>query len=148
MTLLRARGFYHRYMASQRVIKEELRPVLDSYEQQLEKQQQWIGNLKWISPAITVQESLNQMAGTSMVDYEDFRKQVVVFAGEWRDFLIPFLYNNQNFSQKDYNQLPAFSYASVSKGNSLVMFVLLGVSFCLFGLGFMLYKKKAVLQPV
>ena len=69
-----ARNFYHRYMASKHLIGETLKPALENYETQLENQQQWLENFKWISPSIIVQESLNKMAGTSTADYENFPK--------------------------------------------------------------------------
>ncbi len=143
------RGFYHRYMASQKLIKEELSPVLSEYETQLQKQQQWVGRLRWISPAIIVQESLNQMAGTSTQDYENFRNQVVAFAGTWRAHFMPFLYNNRNFSQKDQPNLPEFGYTQKSHNSQAVVPMLLLVSIALFGLGIVVsnrYIKEGILS--
>ena len=135
------RGFYHRYMASQKLVKEELSPVVNAYEGQLKKQQNWVGQFKWISPAIIVQESLNQMAGTATQDYEGFRKQVVGFAASWRQHFMPFLYNNQNFSQKNYTDLPKFQYQQKSFASSVVMPLLFLISVGLFGLGFLFSRR-------
>lgn len=136
------RGFYHRYMASQQLVKEELLPVLISYEDQLNKQQTWLEQLKWLSPSITVQESLNKIAGTSTGDYEHFRKQVIVFAETWRAFLTPLLYNNQNFTQADYPKLPQFVFQTKPKtGLSLAPLMILIIAFLLFGIGFVFSKK-------
>lgn len=132
-----SRGFYHRYMASQRLIKQELASVVKAYEEQLQKQQDWVGRFKWISPAIIAQESLNRFAGTSTEDYEDFRKQVIAFAETWRGHLIPFLYNNRDFSQKDYPNLPEFDYQPLSHKSGLTIVVLLLFSLGLFLLGFL-----------
>ncbi len=136
-----SRGFYHRYMASQKLVKEELSPVVSAYEEQLQKQQHWIGRFKWISPAIIAQESLNHMAGTSTQDYENFRKQVVAFAGTWREHFMPFLYNNQNFSQKDYPNLPSFTYIQKSQSRLSAILLLLGMAVGLFGLGFLVSRN-------
>ncbi|TSE08111.1 DUF3526 domain-containing protein [Aquimarina algiphila] len=136
------RGFYHRYMASQRLVKEELKPVLTAYENQLKKQQAWVERLKWVSPAITIQESLNKMAGTSTGDYEHFRKQVVTFSESWRSFLIPFLYNNQNFTPADYPKLPQFTFQPKPKTKqAMVPVLLLIITTLLFGIGFITSKK-------
>ncbi|TAI49255.1 DUF3526 domain-containing protein [Flagellimonas allohymeniacidonis] len=135
------RGFYHRYMASQRLIKEELAPMINAYEDQLRKQQDWVGIFKWFSPAIIVQESLNQRAGTSTQDYEDYRKQVVSFAGSWREHFMPFLYNNKNFSQKDYPDLPKFQFVPKSFSSLLTVPLLFLISIGLFGLGFFVSTK-------
>ncbi|MEO0527032.1 MAG: DUF3526 domain-containing protein [Bacteroidota bacterium] len=136
-----ARGFYHKYMASKKLVKEELAPVLNSYEEQLQKQQNWIGKFKWISPAIIAQESMNRIAGTSTRDYESYRKQVVTFAQTWREHFMPFLYNNRDFSQKDYADLPSFDYEKNTQVELAVTPLLFLISLLLFGLGFLVSKK-------
>ncbi|MEM1336496.1 MAG: DUF3526 domain-containing protein [Bacteroidota bacterium] len=135
------RGFWHRYMASQKLIKEELSPVVDRYEEQLQNQQDWIGRFKWISPAIIAQQSFNQIAGTSTQDYEGYRKQVVEFASTWREHFIPFLYNNTSFSQQDYPQIPEFEYSTRTQRTSKASLLILVLSLGLFGLGFLTSKK-------
>ncbi len=135
------RTFYHRYMASQKLIKEELSPVVATYEDQLKKQQNWIGQFKWISPAIIVQESLNQMAGTSTEDYESYRKQVIAFSGVWRAHFMPYLYNNYAFAKADVEKLPTFSYQRIQR-SSIAPFVLLLISIGLFALGFLSSKSR------
>lgn len=135
------RGFYHRYMASQKLIKEELAPLVGSYETQLQNQQNWIGKFKWLSPAILAQESLNKISGTSTKDYEDYRKQVVAFAGEWREHFMPFLYNNRNFSQEDYQDLPDFTYKKAAQNQFAAIPVIFLIALGLFGLGFLASKK-------
>ncbi len=135
------RGFYHRYMASQKLVKEEMAPLISSYEEQLRNQQNWIGKFKWLSPAIIAQESLNKMAGTATEDYEGFRKQVVGFAGKWREHLMPFLYNNQDFSQADYDALPRFTYQNETELQFGGLGILLALSLVLFATGIFGYKK-------
>ena len=138
-----SRNFYHRYIASQKVVKEELEPIVDAYETQLQKQQKWTEKLQWISPAIVVQESLNQLAGTSTADYENYRKQVIGFAGEWRAHLTKFLYNNTPFGQKDYAALPQFEYQDKTSGKiGFSVLVLLAIALVLLIFGFVLQGKS------
>ena len=138
-----SRNFYHRYIASQKVVKEELEPIVDAYETQLQKQQKWTEKLQWISPAIVVQESLNQLAGTSTADYENYRKQVIGFAGEWRAHLTKFLYNNTPFGQKDYAALPQFEYQDKTNGKiGFSVLVLLAIALVLLIFGFVLQGKS------
>ncbi|MBR9854342.1 MAG: DUF3526 domain-containing protein, partial [Algicola sp.] len=131
-----SRNFYHRYMASQKIVKEELEPIVGEYEDQLQKQQEWSRKLQWLSPAIVVQESLNQLAGTSTTDYENYRGQVIEFAGTWRTHLITFLYNNATFSQQDYASLPQFTYSNNTNRNigfSSVVLLLIAAALLIFG---------------
>ncbi len=136
------RSFWHRYMASQSLIKKELSPVVDAYEEQLQKQQDWVGRFKWISPAIIAQESLNQMAGTSTQDYESFRKQVIGFAASWREHFMPFLYNNQSFSQQDYPNLPKFVYTNTKTSVQNRVLLILGLSVLVYLIGILMYKRQ------
>ncbi|MEM1257372.1 MAG: DUF3526 domain-containing protein [Bacteroidota bacterium] len=138
-----SRGYYHRYMASQKLVREKMEPILGSFEEQLQNQQNWIGKFKWVSPALLVQESLNRMAGSSKEDYENYRKQVVVFAGEWREHFMPFLYNNRNFSQKDYSSLPKFGYEPISAKYGSALAIMLGLSFLVYFLGILVFRKKS-----
>ncbi|WP_108809035.1 DUF3526 domain-containing protein [Aquimarina spinulae] len=135
------RSFWHRYMASQQLVKEELEPVVSSFENQLQKQQDWMNKFKWISPAITVQESFNHLAGTSTEDYESYRKQVIDFAGNWRKYFVPLLYNNKEFTQKDYTTLPKFQYSPASYQLVPVALMLYLISTVLFGLGIFSSKR-------
>ena len=138
-----SRNFYHRYMASQDLLKKELAPLVNSYEDQLQKQQEWVDQLKWLSPSLIVQESLNNLSGTSTNHYEDYRRQVINFAEEWRKHLLPFLYNNINFSTQDYDELPQFKYISLERPLSSLMLYLWLLSLLLFGVGFMLSARTS-----
>lgn len=137
------RKFYHRYVAAQKLVKEELDPLVTKFEEQLQKQQAWISQLRWISPAIVTQQSLSTYAGTSTADYENFRGQVIQFAEVWRNHLVPFLYNNQSFTSGDYADLPAFAYQPLkSKNSSLSWLILIVISIVLGVLGIILRPKS------
>ena len=136
------RSFWHSYMASKELIKEELEPIVKTYDTQLRNQQQWLNKLKWMSPAITVQESLNKMAGTSTEDYENFRAQVVTFSESWREHFMPFLYNNKPFSQQDYSGLPTFQFEKKSHNVLMSTLIVLLISLGLLGLGVSISKTS------
>ncbi len=107
-----ARTFWHSYIASQKLIKEELQPLLSSYEEKLERQQAWVAKFQWISPAIVTQRAIGSMAGTTKQDYVNFQTQVYQFAEQWRNYFVPLLYNNKPFKKSMYNDLPRFKYKS------------------------------------
>nr|WP_299172923.1 DUF3526 domain-containing protein [uncultured Allomuricauda sp.] len=131
-----SRRFYHRYMASQDVVKKELEPIVSEFENQLDKQQTWVGKLKWISPAIVMQQALNEISGSSTKDYENYRGQVIVFAETWRQHLIPFLYNNQSFTSSDYKDLPSFTFEPLTpKTSGISALAILAISVVIGTLG-------------
>ncbi|KAB5490829.1 DUF3526 domain-containing protein [Flagellimonas hadalis] len=131
------RSFYHNYMASQKVVKEELAPIVNAYETQLKKQQSWSRQLQWTSPAIVVQESLNNLSGTSTADYENYRRQVIAFSESWREHFMSFLYNNTLFKSEDHTNLPQFQYHALGQsGVPKAILILLAMALVLLGLGF------------
>lgn len=139
-----SRSFYHRYMASQNLIKTKLEPLVATYDEQHIKQLSFLGRLKWLSPAVLTQESLNKLAGTSAWDYEHYKSQVLEFANTWRGHLVPFLYNNQNFTRADYAALPHFEFKPKAHEVSLGIFVLMGIAIIIIALGLRAQSVKTL----
>lgn len=136
------RNFYHRYMATQNLIKEELRPVVEKFETQLNNQQQWATTFSWLSPALTIQTALNNLAGTSEKDYQEFRHQSLGFAQEWRNFFLPYMFKNQKFKKMDYQNLPSFEYNYRSETDFVRILGLLAICFTIIVLVFVLKSKQ------
>ena len=107
-------SFCHQYLASQDLVEDEVKPLVESYETQLLKQQKWVKLWQYSSPAIILQQSFNDIAGTSTTHYQQYRSQVAEFSTKWRDFFVPLLYNNEKINTKLYKQLPTFEYKSPS----------------------------------
>lgn len=103
-------NFWHNYFASEKVLQEKTTPLLANYDAQLQKQQNFVGIFKYISPAVLMQEALNNIAGTSENHYNNFKKQVVNFSDEWRNYIVPMLFKGEKFSKKNYDELPTFEY--------------------------------------
>ena len=57
-----------------------------------------------------MQQSLNNIAGTSEMHYNDYKKQVFEFSTTWRNYLVPMLFKNQKFTVSNYKELPNFTY--------------------------------------
>lgn len=125
-------SFWHKYMASQDLVEDELKPLITSYDVQLEQQQRWIQRWQYSSPAIILQEAFNNLAGTSTLHYQNYRKQTSTFAKEWRNFFVPLLYKNEKFSTNLYSKLPSFEYKAPKSFSILIKLI----SLCLFSLFF------------
>ena len=136
-------SFWHKYMASQDLVEDELKPLIDSYEIQLKNQQKWIQKWQYISPAIVLQQTFNSISGTSTQHYQNYKEQVSAFSKEWRNFFTPLLYKNELFSTSLYNKLPTFKYQQ-PKPFSIVkkLIILLIFSFFLLITGWWFFKRK------
>jgi ABC-2 type transport system permease protein len=137
-----ARTFWHSYMATKQMLKQELEPVAKTYDVQLQKQQDWLDNLKWMSPSIIIQESLNSIAGTSSQDYKNFRAQALDFSESWRQHFMTFLYNNKSFSAKDVANLPSFKYEQQTPKTIGSLLIILGITAVIYLIGLFISNKR------
>ncbi|MFM8913386.1 MAG: DUF3526 domain-containing protein [Flammeovirgaceae bacterium] len=94
------------YFASSEIVNQSVKPIVDSYYTALNKQQQWVDNLRFLSPAILLQNSLNELAGTSTAHYAAFRKEVLDFADVWKNYFKPRMFANELMQSSDIAQLP------------------------------------------
>ena len=130
-------GFWHNYFASEKVMEEKTEPLLKKYDLQLKKQQKFIMAFQFASPAIIVQQSLNKIAATSEMHYNDFKKQVFEFSKQWRNYLKPILFRQEKFTVKNYYELPKFYYQNRIKHriwlNVFILFSINGIILLIFG---------------
>jgi ABC-2 type transport system permease protein len=102
--------FWIEYFASVEVVKNAVTPVLEEYDRQLNLQQSWVDRFRFVSPAILMQDALNDLSGTSSRHYTDFRRQVIAFADEWRGYFRPRMFRNEWMQTTDFDTLPNHRY--------------------------------------
>ena len=108
------------YFASQDVIKQEIQPVLNEYEDKLQKQQDWVDRLRFISPSLLLQNAFNEISGTSTRHYEDYRNQVNGFSLVWREFFLPKIFRGEDFKKSMMAELPEFDYKAMTSHNQSI----------------------------
>ena len=139
-------GFWHNYFASEKMMEEKTKQLLAEYELQLKKQQDLITTFKYVSPAILMQQTLNNIAGTSEKHYNDYKIQVFEFSTTWRNYLVPMLFKEQKFTEKNYHELPEFHYKNRIETNFwLHLFAIIGMSTVLF---FVIMGKGLKSNPI
>ncbi|NJN24905.1 MAG: DUF3526 domain-containing protein [Cyclobacteriaceae bacterium] len=119
---------WQEYFATQDLIKSEIQPVLDEYEIRLKQQQDWVDQIRFISPALLLQSSFNEISGTSTRHYEDYRQQVSDFALVWRDHFLPMIFRGEKFTKEMMPGLPEFEYQPptsyrLTAANMLALFI-------------------------
>jgi ABC-2 type transport system permease protein len=95
-------------------VERRVRPVLDRYTRQLSAQQRIIARARVLSPAILLQDALNDIAGTGGARHREFVNQVEVYHQRWREHFIPLVF--QKVRLGDYSRLPQFTFDDESLG--------------------------------
>ena len=83
--------------------------VVDKYNSQVAKRNDWTTRLQWLSPAINMQNSLALIAKTDLTTFLLFQTDLANFHKKITDFYFTRLFRDQPIKQEDYNQLPTFS---------------------------------------
>jgi ABC-2 type transport system permease protein len=102
--------FSTKYFAVKKESEKLLSPVLDEYEQQLKKQQRLVSRYQIFSPAIVMQEVLNEIAGAGQTRYRKFQESVLKHVRTWQEFIVPKLFLRQKLTVQDYDVHPRFRF--------------------------------------
>jgi ABC-2 type transport system permease protein len=97
-------------------VEERVRPVLDRFERQLAAQLGMVARLRLLSPAILMQEALNDIAGTGAARHAHFMSQVAEFHDRWRSHFVPLIFRQVRIDS--YAALPAFVYQEEPVGEA------------------------------
>jgi len=93
----------------QEEVGRAIEPVRQLFDQQLARQQATVSRWRFLSPAMTMQESLTDLAGTGYWRYRAFREQVQEFKQSVSDFYAPRIHRREPLTLADYDRLPRFA---------------------------------------
>lgn len=108
--------FYTKYYATQQELRRRMMPEVRRHEDQLARQQAIINRYRFLSPAIVVQEALNDIAGTSRARHERFVAQLRNFLEECQTQLVPILFRKTGLRSSDYDVVPQFQFHEAPTG--------------------------------
>ena len=109
-------GFLPAYFAQQREIEARVRPIVDDFEWRLDAQQRLVRATSVLSPAVLVQESFNEIAGTGLARQRSFSTQTREFLAQWHEALRPKIFTAAEMTPADYGRLPGFDFREESLG--------------------------------
>lgn len=119
----RAMDFLTLAQANVNSIEKAVRPLYDDFQSQLNKQEALVQRFQFLSPAIMMQLSLNEISGTSADRYEHFMGQVHDFHGEWKRFFNTKFLERYPMRPADYDTFPEFEYMEEPLGAMLARLV-------------------------
>ncbi len=94
----------------QQAAAERITQIMAGYDRQLAQQQSGVDSLRFLSPAIVMQEALNVAAGTDNSRYRHLSRQVDTFHRVWQSIFLPKVLENTPLTLADYQRFPHFSY--------------------------------------
>jgi ABC-2 type transport system permease protein len=124
-----------RSYASQQEVERRVSEVLQRYDERLAAQQAVVRRYRYLSPAILMQESLNDLSGTGDVRFAHFRANVASFAGEWRSFFVPRLLAGEQLSLAQVAAAPSFRFEEPAGTRSRVASTLAPIATLALALG-------------
>jgi len=106
----KARDFLTLAMANSAAIEKAVQPLYSQFQEQLNRQEELVQKFQFLSPAIMMQLSLNEISGASADRYEHFMRQVEVFHKQWGDFFAVRFLKREPMKTSDYENFPRFQY--------------------------------------
>lgn len=131
-------GYY--YLLEKRVSKAAA--VIDS---QVAQRNRCFARLAAADPVLVTQQLFNQLAGTSLQDYQHYRQQVAAFQQQWKAFLYPWQLAENPLGYEQFQQFPVFTMPKKKVGAKQMMIScsLLYALFCIPALaGYILFNRK------
>jgi len=98
-------------------VDHRMRPVLDQFQRQLQSQHRVIERLRFLSPAILIQDALNDIGGTGVARHQHFMQQVSSFHETWRGYFVPLVFRKAQLTS--YDAIPRFVYREESLAEPL-----------------------------
>jgi ABC-2 type transport system permease protein len=99
-----------RTVRAEQQLSAKLEPVVAAFDEQLAQQQAMVNRLRFLSPAIVLNEGLNDVAGSGVARQQRFRDEVRVFHRSYRDFFFDKLATGGKLTRADYAALPRFAF--------------------------------------
>jgi ABC-2 type transport system permease protein len=89
-------------------VERRVRPVLDQFDRQLASQQRLIERVRFLSPAIVMQDALNDISGTGISRHRHFMTQVSEYHQRWRNYFVPLVFRKAQL--ESFAEIPRFSF--------------------------------------
>jgi ABC-2 type transport system permease protein len=114
--------------------------LLNEFAITTQKREALVNRYRFFSPAIFMQQLLNNVAGTNEKRYVDFDNQVKKYHQAYRNYFEPLVYRQEKFSAENASKVPNFIYNAninlASSGNTanILFLLLLTIPMILFAL--------------
>src|SRR3546814_489761 len=98
------------FLARQDALEKAVEPVFAQFRGQLERQEAIVGWFQLLSPAVAMQNALNEISGNSTDRYNAYMDKVFAFQKEWKQFFTPRYLQREIMDSSMYDDFPKFEY--------------------------------------
>jgi len=99
------------FLARQDALEKAIQPVFDRFRRQQERQEGVVGWFQFLSPAIVMQNMLNEISGNSTDRYNAYMDGVFAFHKIWKEFFTPRYLKKEVMDSSLYDHFPKFHYS-------------------------------------
>lgn len=110
------------FAARNEQIKQRVDEVEARFEAELQRQQQLIARVRFLSPAILLQEILFASGGGDRERHKHFLAQRNLYAQQWDQFFYPRIFTETALTTDDFDRIPRFAYREEPLRHILVRF--------------------------
>ncbi|MBT9470565.1 MAG: ABC transporter permease subunit [Pseudomonadota bacterium] len=97
-------------LAKNDAVEKAMMPLYNKFRSQLAKQDEMVASFQFVSPAIMMQRTLNDVSGASAARYAHFIDQVIEFRGVWTKYFTSRFLAEKALRSADYRRFPKFEY--------------------------------------
>jgi ABC-2 type transport system permease protein len=108
--------FTTRFYAMRQENQRRMLPETERFEAQLDRQQRLVDRYRYLSPAIVMQEALNDLAGASGARQQEFVEQLRSFLDRWQRHFVPLVFKRARLRAADYDAIPRFHFQEEPTG--------------------------------
>lgn len=92
-----------------------IRPLSETFDRQLAAQQRTVQMAQWVSPPMTLADTLAQIAGTDTQGYAALRRAALIYLDDYMSAIDKGIAGNRLFTLADHDALPVFEAPSQPK---------------------------------
>jgi ABC-2 type transport system permease protein len=102
--------FQTAFFAAHDATDREIRPVAAAFMERQSERTRRAAALRYLSPAMLLQDALSDAAGTGEARYQTFLEQVEEFRSKWRAFFAPQVYRQTPVPPEEWRRVPRFTF--------------------------------------
>jgi ABC-2 type transport system permease protein len=112
---IKERFVWRWYYAFQYLGDKSAAPLATAYRLGLRQRYDLVASLAWLSPAVSLQTSLNALAGSDLPAHLAFQQSTTRYHDALRAFYYPFLFGQRPFTHADYAHEPQHTFTGASE---------------------------------